>query len=100
MAEADGKIYWFNNHWHKFTGTSIGEPSAHDWQAIRAPTSLDQARHRWAQTLETGMRLEMELSLRGRDGQYRPFLTRAVPLREFVCRNLWLDRHPHRHQRS
>jgi hypothetical protein len=24
----------------------------------------------------------MELSLRGKDGQYRPFLTRAVPLRD------------------
>jgi PAS domain S-box-containing protein len=82
MAEADGKIYWFNNHWHEYTGTSVGEPSAHDWQAILAPVSLDQARHRWAQTLETGTALEMELSLRGKDGQYRPFLTRAVPLRD------------------
>jgi signal transduction histidine kinase len=32
--------------------------------------------------LETGTALEMELSLRGKDGQYRPFLTRAVPLRD------------------
>jgi PAS domain S-box-containing protein len=82
MAEADGKIYWFNNHWHEYTGTSVGEPGAHDWQAILAPASLDQARHRWAQTLETGTALELELSLRGKDGQYRPFLTRAVPLRD------------------
>jgi len=21
MAEAGGKIFWFNNHWHEYTGT-------------------------------------------------------------------------------
>ena len=26
--------------------------------------------------------MEMELSLRGKDGEYRPFLTRAIPLRD------------------
>jgi PAS domain S-box-containing protein len=82
MADAGGKIYWFNNHWHEYTGTSAGETSAHDWQAILAPASLEEARHRWAQTLETGAALEMELFLRGSDGQYRPFLTRAIPLRD------------------
>jgi PAS domain S-box-containing protein len=82
MANAVGKIYWFNNHWHEYTGTSAGETSSHDWQAILAPASLDEVRQRWAQTLEAGTALEMELSLLGTDGQYRPFLTRAVPLRD------------------
>jgi PAS domain S-box-containing protein len=82
MADAGGKIYWFNNHWHEYTGTSVGETSSHDWQAILAPASLEEARPRWAQTLEAGTAFEMELSLRGQDGQYRPFLTRSVPLRD------------------
>jgi len=82
MADAGGKIYWFNNHWHEYAGTSVRETRSHDWQAILAPASLDEARLRWAQTLEAGTALEMELSLRGRDGQYRPFLTRAIPLRD------------------
>ena len=81
MADANGKIFWFNNHWHEYTGTSVGETSL-EWQAILAPASLDEAQHRWAQTLEAGTALEMELSLRGIDGYYRPFLTRAVPLRD------------------
>jgi PAS domain S-box-containing protein len=82
MADAVGKIFWLNGHWHEYTGTSVGDTSSHDWQAILAPASLDEARDRWAQTLEAGTALEMELFLRGRDGQYRPFLTRAVPLRD------------------
>jgi len=80
MAETGGRIYWFNNHWRAYTGTPVGETSPHDWQTNLAPTSLEEARGRWAQALEKGTALEMELSLRGKDGQYRPFLTRAVPL--------------------
>jgi PAS domain S-box-containing protein len=82
MADADGKIYWFNNHWHEYTGTSAEETSTHDWQLILAPASLDDARQRWGRALEAGTALEMEISLLGCDGQYRPFLTRAVPLRD------------------
>jgi PAS domain S-box-containing protein len=82
MADASGRIYWLNNHWHEYTGTSAVETGPHDWQPILAPASLDEARNRWAQALEAGTALEMELSLRGRDGQYRPFLTRAIPLRD------------------
>ncbi len=38
--------------------------------------------HRWSEALETGTSLETELSLLGKDGLYRPFLTRVVPLRD------------------
>jgi PAS domain S-box-containing protein len=85
MADAVGKIYWFNNHWHEYTGTSVGVTSSHDWQTILAPASLLEARRRWAQTLEAGTALEMELSLLGKDGQYRPFLTRVIPLRDPIA---------------
>jgi PAS domain S-box-containing protein len=81
MADATGKIYWFNNHWHEYTGTPSGEASSHDGQAILAPDSLLDARDRWATALRSGTALEIELLLRGADGRYRPFLTRAVPLR-------------------
>jgi PAS domain S-box-containing protein len=82
MADAVGKVYWFNNHWHEYTGTSVGEIDSHDWQTILAPASLQEARSRWAQALEAGTALELELSLLGKDKQYSPFLTRVVPLRD------------------
>jgi PAS domain S-box-containing protein len=74
MADARGAIYWFNNHWHEYTGRPAAEVDAQDWQAV-----LGQ---RWRQALETGTALESELSLLGKDGQYRPFLTHVVPLRD------------------
>jgi PAS domain S-box-containing protein len=82
MAEAGGKIFWFNNCWHEYTGMPVGEADSHDWQAILAPASLQEGRQRWARALEVGTALEMEISLRGKDGQFRPFLTRAIPLRD------------------
>jgi PAS domain S-box-containing protein len=82
MADAVGKVYWFNNHWHEYLGTSAADTSSLDWQTILAPASLLEARDRWARVLEAGTALEMELSLLGKDGQYRPFLTRSVPLRD------------------
>jgi PAS domain S-box-containing protein len=81
MAEPEGRIFWFNSRWHEYTGTPAGETRSHDWQTILSPASLEVARSRWAHALETRMALELELSLRGMDGQYRPFLTRVVPLR-------------------
>jgi PAS domain S-box-containing protein len=94
MADAAGKIFWFNNHWHEYTGTSVGETGPHDWQAILAPASLEEARSRWAQTLEEGTALELETSLLGKDGQYRPFLTRAIPLRDPTAAiNGWIGTH-------
>ncbi len=82
MADSGGRIFWFNRHWHDYTGTTAGETDACDWQALLASTSLQEARHRWIQALSAETPFEMELSLRGKDGEYRPFLTRAVPLRD------------------
>jgi len=82
MADAQGRIYWFNSRWYDYTGQPAGDVGAHDWQAILAPASLHEARDRWKRALDTASAAEMELSLRGKDGQYRPFLTRTVPLRD------------------
>jgi PAS domain S-box-containing protein len=82
MAETGGKIFWFNSRWHEYTGTPVGETGSRDWQTILSPASLEEARSQWAHALETRTALELELSLRGMDGQYRPFLTRVVPLRD------------------
>jgi PAS domain S-box-containing protein len=82
MADAEGRIFWFNNRWYEYTGRLVGEAGLPDWQSILAPSSVNAARRLWTQALDSGTPLEMELSLRGTDGQYRPFLTRAIPLRD------------------
>ena len=82
MAAADGNVFWFNTRWYDYTGLPAGEPGAHDWQAAIAQVSLADACYRWGQALQSGTPLEIELPLRSHDGEYRPFLTRVVPLRD------------------
>jgi PAS domain S-box-containing protein len=74
MADAQGAIFWLNDHWYEYTGRPAGEVDTHGWQSVLGD--------RWIQALQTGTSLESELSLLGKDGLYRPFLTRVVPLRD------------------
>jgi PAS domain S-box-containing protein len=74
MAHADGAVYWLNSHWYEYTGRPAGEIHPHAWHAVLG--------NRWTEALATGSALESELSLLGKDGEYRPFLTRVVPLRD------------------
>ncbi|WP_019196216.1 PAS domain-containing protein [Afipia birgiae] len=82
MAEADGKIFWFNNHWYGYTGIPAGEILGRDWNKLLDPAVARKASEHWARSLATGTAFEMELSLCGKDGEYRPFLTRVIPLRD------------------
>jgi PAS domain S-box-containing protein len=80
MAEADGHIFWFNRHWYDYTGAALA--GDHDWQSFLAPDAEWDARYYWAQALEAGTALEVELPLLGSNGQSGPFLTRIIPLRD------------------
>jgi PAS domain S-box-containing protein len=79
MGEKDGKIFWFNRQLADFAVIPEEEIPEHDWLAVLAP---DAGRELWVKSLAMGAAFEMELNLRGHDEQYRPFLTRVVPLRD------------------
>jgi PAS domain S-box-containing protein len=74
MAHADGAIYWLNSHWYEYTGRPAGGINPHAWHTVFGNS--------WSEALATGAALESELSLLSKDGEYRPFLTRVVPLRD------------------
>jgi PAS domain S-box-containing protein len=82
MADADGRIFWINSQWYEYTGVPVEAGSVHDWQALLSAGSQPEVRSHWAQSLRNGVPLELELSLLGKDGRYRPFLTRVIPLRD------------------
>ncbi len=80
MAEADGRIFWFNRHWYEYTGAE--DRGADDWLRFLSPAAASDARYCWTQSLAAGTALEVELPLRDRDGRDRTFLTRVIPLRD------------------
>lgn len=53
-----------------------------DWNTIHDPEILPQVAKIWSHALATGEPAEMAFPLRGADGIYRVFLTRARPMRD------------------
>src|SRR5581483_7590193 len=77
----DGHRAFVNRRWVDYTGLSVEQAAGSGWQAAVRPEDMEQYVERWQASLATGEPLEYELRLRRADGQYRWFLTRAVPLR-------------------
>jgi PAS domain S-box-containing protein len=82
MANADGWIFWYNQRLYEYTGTSAEQMQGWGWQSVHDPEMLPSILERWRHTLESGEPFEMTFPLRGADGEFRPFLTRVLPLRD------------------
>lgn len=82
MADTDGGLLWLNQRWYDYTGTSPELMEGQGWQSVHDPAVLPFVLQRWRHSLDTGVPFEMTFPLRGGDGTFRPFLTRAVPLRD------------------
>jgi PAS domain S-box-containing protein len=81
MANADGFTHWYNQNWYDYTGTSPSEMTELGWQSVHDPKVLPDVMKRWASSIATGEPFHMETPLSGKDGTFRWFVTRAVPVR-------------------
>ena len=82
MAKPDGWVFWYNDRWSQYTGSSPEELQGWGWQSVHDPAMLPGILRQWHLSLATGTPFEMVFPIRGKDGQYRPFLTRVIPLRD------------------
>jgi PAS domain S-box-containing protein len=82
MAKQDGWIFWYNDRWYEYTGGTPAAMEGWGWQAVHDPSLLPEILERWGHSIATGTPFEMVFPLRGKDGAYRPFLTRMIPLRD------------------
>jgi PAS domain S-box-containing protein len=80
-ADASGWIYWYNQRWHDYTGTTLEEMQGWGWQKVHHPEHVDRVVRRIRESFETGTPWEDTFPLRGKDGTYRWFLSRALPIR-------------------
>ncbi len=81
ITNPQGGLTWVNQRWCDYTGTTIEQVKDWDWQSVHDPHELPSVVDRWRQSLASGEPFEMTFPIRGQDGVYRPFLTRARPLR-------------------
>jgi PAS domain S-box-containing protein len=82
MARPDGWIYWYNDQWYDYTGTTPEQMLGCGWEDVHDPACLPDVTREWQQSIATGTPFEMVFPLRGADGQFRRFLTRVNPVRD------------------
>jgi PAS domain S-box-containing protein len=82
MADASGWIFWYNKRWYDYTGTSPEEMQGWGWQKVHHPDYMDKVTEEWKTKIKTGQVYDNIFPLRGKDGSYRWFLTRVIPIRD------------------
>ena len=82
MTDASGWIYWYNQRWFDYTGTTLEEMQGWGWQKVHHPRHVDRVTEHFRHSLELGEPWEDTFPLRGKDGIYRWFLSRALPIRD------------------
>jgi PAS domain S-box-containing protein len=82
MADEKGWIYWYNQRWYEYTGTTPEEVEGWGWRRVHDPEHVDRIVEHIQRAWDTGEPWEDTFPLRGADGQYRWFLSRAVPIRD------------------
>ncbi|AWG22010.1 hypothetical protein FFWV33_11030 [Flavobacterium faecale] len=81
MANPDGSVYWYNKKWYEYTGTNLEQMQGWGWKEIYKEETLPDVISQWQNSLEKGKPFEMISELKGTDGKFRQFLTRALPVR-------------------
>ncbi len=81
MTDDAGWIYWYNKRWFDYTGTTLEEMEGWGWRSVHHPHHVDRVTEKFKRHISEGEPWEDTFPLRGVDGEYRWFLSRAMPIR-------------------
>lgn len=82
MANATGWMFWYNQRWYDYTGTSFENMQGWGWREVHHPDHVDRVVEKIQHAWDTGEPWEDTFPLRGADGNYRWFLSRAQPIHD------------------
>nr|WP_235082880.1 PAS domain S-box protein [Chlorogloeopsis fritschii] len=80
-AAPDGTIIWTSDDWYTYTGITP-QQNACNWTQVLHPDDMKRCLNQWHDALERGVAYEIEVRNRRHDGEYRWFLTKALPMRD------------------
>jgi PAS domain S-box-containing protein len=81
-AAANGDITYFNERWYTYTGITAEAAMGWNWTSVQHPDDLDRVTKIWVNSLMTGAPYQAEYRIKGRDGMFRWFLARALPMHD------------------
>jgi PAS domain S-box-containing protein len=82
MADPKGLIFWYNKRWYDYSGTTLKEMAGSGWKKVHHPDHVDRVMQGIQRSLYNGEPWEDIMPLRGKEGEYRWFLSRALPIRD------------------
>lgn len=82
MADAGGSVFWYNKRWYDYTGITIDEMNDQGWRKVHHPDHMERVSEKFSASLVSGEMWEDTFPLRGKDGIFRWFLSRAVPVQD------------------
>jgi PAS domain S-box-containing protein len=82
MGDAQGALFWYNQRWYEYTGTDFAAMQGWGWRSVHHPDYVEGVTERYTRAVQAGEPWEDTFPLRGRDGRYRRFLSRALPVRD------------------
>src|SRR5690606_8364644 len=87
IAYRDGRFSWCNDRWRQYTGLSLQDDRDYGWQQVLHAADLDRVLKSEMEAFARYAAWEDTVRMRRRDGVYRCFLLRALPLREEAVAN-------------
>ncbi|MGE0314406.1 MAG: chemotaxis protein CheB [Lautropia sp.] len=81
MTRGDGWIVWYNSRWYEYTGTTLEQMQGWGWRTVHHPDHVARVERKFREYVARGQAWEDTFPLRGASGEYRWFLSRAVPIR-------------------
>lgn len=78
----DGGATYANKRWLDYTGLTEEENLGNGWEVVVHPQDAARLRSERERTLQSGEPFEDECRYRGKDGKYRWFLFRSIPVRD------------------
>ena len=81
MADPAGDIYWYNQRWYEYTGMPPEQTEGWGWTTAVHPDHAASVVERLRHAFATGQPWEDTFPFRSRTGEYRWFLSRALPIR-------------------
>jgi len=82
ICDLFGEVTWYNRRWYEYTGLTFEDMKGWDWSRVQHPDHLARVVRGVQLSRDTGEPWEDTFPLRGRDGTYRWFLSRAIPIRD------------------
>ncbi|HSE83247.1 MAG TPA: PAS domain S-box protein, partial [Thermodesulfobacteriota bacterium] len=83
-GNSEGSIDFCNSRFLSYTGLPMSEIRGGGLPKAVHPEDRPSTFEAWHQSVKTGQEFQVEHRLRSADGEYRWFLTRALPLRDYT----------------